>query len=420
MNSKVSRRTLLSGIASTATAAGFLPQFTNKVLGAAPSGDPIIIGHQCELTGWDAATGYWRNLAATKLCDWVNQNGGIAGRPVKLVTVDTKSDVDVGVNELRHLMLKENVDVVIGSELSSVALASAKLANENKTLYLTMSTGAVTTSGPNAMPYQFRLTTNSAAESIGASRKYVDIVGKKWTILFVDYAWGQSERDWWTKGINAAGGEVVGATALPMDAQDLFPYIGQLDPSVDGIYIPVLNTLQVLQTIRSAGLAQKIVLAGLSFSLFDYRELREAGKDVYGTELAPVRLQDMPDTHMPEIYKALGIDDNGVEAASGNVAGSSMLVGIAQTLGFLKENIEKSGWKSKTDTAALIKHAEGVATYAKGPLFPMGDVTMRPQDHQAFMDIYLVRVQDGQLVKSEVVPRDLTFYDADVDLTKAG
>src|SRR5262249_27467771 len=163
-----------------------------------------------------------------KLTDWINGNGGIAGRPIKLITVDTKSDVDVGVNQLRHLLLEEKVDFIIGSELSSVALASAKVANENKTLYLTMSTGAVTTSKPNAVPYQFRLTTNSAAGAIGASKKYVDLVGRNWTILFVDYAWGQSERDWWTKGVVAAGGQVLSPVALPMDAQDLFPYIGQL------------------------------------------------------------------------------------------------------------------------------------------------------------------------------------------------
>lgn len=420
MTTSISRRALLSTIAATAATTTLLPRMAGSAWAAAPSGDPIVIGHQCELTGWDAATGYWRNQTANKLTDWINENGGIAGRPVKIVTVDTKSNVDVGVDQLRNLMLKENVDFIIGSELSSVALASAKLANENKTLYLTMSTGAVTTSGENAVPHQFRLTTNSAAESIGGARKYADMIGKKWTVLYVDYAWGQSERDWWTKGIEAAGGEVVSPVALPMDAQDLFPYIGQLDRSVDGIYIPVLNTLQVLQTIRSAGLDQKIVLAGLSFSLFDYRELREAGENVFGNELAPILLKDLEGTHMPDIYKVMGIDENGVETSSGKVVGSSMVVGIAQTLGFLKENVEKSGWKSKADTAALIKHAESVPTYSKGPLFPMGDVTMRPQDHQAFMDLYLVRVQDGQLLKSEVVPRDLTVYDADVDLTKAG
>lgn len=418
MNKGISRRNLLSGAAAVA-AVGLMPTFASRAFAAAPSGDPIIIGHQCELTGWDAATGYWRNLAATKLCDWINANGGIAGRPVKLVTVDTKSDVDVGVNQLRHLILEEKADFVIGSELSSIAIASAKVANENKTLYMTMSTGAVTTSKPNAVPYQFRLTTNSAAGAIGASKKYVDLVGKKWTVLFVDYAWGQSERDWWTKGVLAANGQVSPPVALPMDAQDLVPYVGQIDRSTDGIYIPVLNALQALQTIRSLGLSQKIVLAGLSFSLFDYRELHEAGEGVYGIETAPVMLKDMASSQMPGLYAALGIDANGIETASGKVVGASMLVGIAQSLGFLKANVEMSGWKSKGDTASLIKHAEGMATYAKGPLFPMGDVTVRPQDHQAFMDLYLVQVLGKQLVASEVVPRDLTFYDADVDLTKS-
>lgn len=419
MRTKFTRRTLLKGAAATAASATVSPYFARPAFAAAPSGEPIVIGHQCELTGWNAATGHWRNVAAEKLADWINDNGGIAGRPVRMVTVDTKSDVDVGVNQLRHLMLEEKVDFVIGSELSSVALASAKLANENKTLYMTMSTGAVTTSGPNAVPYQFRMTTNSGAEAIGASKKYFDLVGGKWNILYVDYAWGQSERDWWTTGVEAAGGEVLRTIPLPMDAQDLFPYIGQLDRSADGIYIPVLNALQVLQTIRSAGLAQKIVLAGLSFSLFDYRELRDAGDGVHGIELAPLSLQDMQDTEMSAIYDALGIDENGIETASGKAAGSSHLVGIAQTLGFLKANIESGGWQKKEDTAALIKHAETVTSYPRGPLFPMGEVALRPQDHQAFMDLYLVQVQGDQLVKSERVDKDLTYYDADVDLTKA-
>jgi len=419
MRMKITKRNFLSGAAAVVASSGIAPYFARAAFAAASSGDPIVIGHQCELTGWNAATGHWRNIAAEKLTDWINANGGIAGRPIKLVTVDTKSDVDVGVNQLRHLMLEEKVDFIIGSELSSIALASAKLANENKTLYMTMSTGAVTTSGPNAVPYQFRMTTNSGAEAIGASKKYVDLVGGKWSVLYVDYAWGQSERDWWTKGVEAAGGDVLTAIPLPMDAQDLFPYIGQLDRSSDGIYIPVLNALQVLQTIRSAGLSQKIVLAGLSFSLFDYRELREAGDGVHGIELAPLRLQDMEGTEMPTVYEALGIDENGIEAATGKAAGSSHLVGIAQTLGFLKANVEASGWKRKEDTAALIKQAETVPTYVKGPLFPMGDVALRPQDHQAFMDLYLVQVQGDLLVKSERVPLDLTYYDADVDLTKS-
>ncbi|MVA96217.1 ABC transporter substrate-binding protein [Nitratireductor sp. CAU 1489] len=417
MTTKISRRGILAASVA-ATAAAALPRIVGKSFAAGTSGDPIVIGHQCELTGWDAATGFWRNKAATGLCDWLNANGGIAGRPIKLVTVDTKSDVDAGVNQLRNLLLEEEVDFVLGSEISSIAIASNKIANENKRLYLTMSSSEATTSKDNAVPYQFRLTTNSAATAAGAARKYVESVGSRWVTFFADIKWGQSERDWWAKGVAASGGEVGNAIALPVDAPDLLPFVMQIDRNADGIFIPVLNALQAIQLLRNSGYDQKIVLAGQSFSLFDYRELGEFGDGVFGIETAPVALNDMNSPDMANIYKALGIDENGVESASGKVVGSSMLLGIAQSLGFLKANVEQSGWKTKADTAALIKHAESVPSYSKGPLFPLGDVTMRAQDHQAFMDIYLLQMQAGALVKYGVAPKDITIYDADVDLTQ--
>lgn len=417
MIKKVSRRDVLAG-SMAAAAAVALPRFVGKSFAAGTSGDPIVIGHQCELTGWDAATGFWRDRAATGLCNWLNANGGIAGRPIKLVTVDTKSDVDAGINQLRNLLLEEKVDFVIGSEISSIAIASNKIANENKTLYLTMSTSEATTAKDNAVPYQFRLTTNSAATAAGAAQKYVESLGQSWVTLFADIKWGQSERDWWAKGVVASGGKVGNAVALPVDAPDLLPFVMQINRSADGIFMPVLNALQAIQLLRSSGYEQKIVLAGLSFSLFDYRELGDVGEGVFGIETAPVALKDMNSPEMADIYKALGIDENGVDAASGKVIGSSMLLGIVQSLGFLKANVEQGGWKTKADTAALIKHAESVPSYPRGPLFPLGEVAMRAQDHQAFMDIFLLQMQGGALAKYGIAPKDSTIYDADVDLTK--
>ncbi|HTN95853.1 MAG TPA: ABC transporter substrate-binding protein, partial [Nordella sp.] len=371
----ISRRAFIqTGTAATVTS---LPAFATRVHATGTSGDPIVIGHQCELTGWDAASGFWRNMAATGMCDWLNKNGGIAGRPIKLVTVDTKSDVDTGVNQLRKLILEEKVDFVIGAEVSSIALASNKVANEHKTLYMTMSTSEVTTGKGNAVPYQFRMTTNSAATAAGAAQRYVELIGKRWTTLYADIKWGQSERDWWRKGVTAAGGEAATAVALPVDAPDLLPFVAQLDSSADGIYIPVLNALQAIQLLRSSGYSQKIVLAALSFSLFDHRELGAIGDGTFGIEITPLMLKDMPSPEMENIYKALGIGADGVWAENGKVVGGSMILGIIQSLGFLKANVEQSGWKKKDDTAALIKHAETVATYAKGPLFPLGDVMMR-------------------------------------------
>lgn len=420
MKSHLTRRNLLIG--GAAVTAGGLAMANPAIAAAArqiaakPSGEPIVIGHQCELTGWDASTGYWRNKTAEKVTEWLNANGGIAGHPLELVTVDTKSDVDTGVNQMRKLLLEHNVDIIIGSEMTSIALASNKLAQEHGTLYMSMSTASDTTGKKHAVPFQFRMTTNSRAESLGSTKSLVEKVGKRWTIFYVDYAWGHSERDWFTKGVEAAGGEVVNPVAVPLDAQDLFAYVGRIDRSVDGIYIPVLNALQAIQTFRNAGFQSEIVLAGLSFSLFDFRDLGDYGEGVWGIELSPVELADIGSEHMANLYGLLGVDENGIETETGKAVGASMVVGMSQTFGFLKSNLEASNWASRADTPRLIKLAESVPEYAHGPLFPIGDVGVRSEDHQAFMDMFIVRVIEGRLRKQARISRADTVYPAEVNL----
>ncbi|MGI9383551.1 MAG: ABC transporter substrate-binding protein, partial [Methyloligellaceae bacterium] len=45
---------------------------------AKPSGEPIRIGHQCDLTGGISSWGYWLDKAAKTAIDHLNQNNGIA------------------------------------------------------------------------------------------------------------------------------------------------------------------------------------------------------------------------------------------------------------------------------------------------------------------------------------------------------
>jgi branched-chain amino acid transport system substrate-binding protein len=418
----LTRRALIRGGAAAAglgAAAVLTRNATITSAGAKPAGEPIILGHQCDLTGWNAASGYWQTRAATGLVNWLNANEGIAGRPVKLVTVDTKSDVDTGINQLRQLLLNHKVDAVISCEVSSIGLASNKIANEHKTLFMSLSSAADVTSKTHAVPYQFRLKANSTINALAGAKYLVENLGKRWTIFYADYAWGQSERDWFTKAVNAAGGEVVNPIAVPVNAQDLFPYAARLDRSAKGIYIPIINALQTIQTIRSLGVKQEIVLAGGSFVLLDYRELGQNGEGVWGIESAPVLLEDMPDTEMSKVYEILGIDAEGIDKTSGKAAGISGIVGMCNTIGFIKETIEGSGWKTKDDTAKLIRYAESNTTFKKSVLFPMADVYVRPQDHQSFIDLYVVRIEKGKIRGKGRAPKEETSYPTEVDLTKS-
>src|SRR5690606_29786186 len=187
------RRSFLQLTAGAALAAG-APRFVGRAMAQS---DPIRIGHQCDLTGPLASTGHWRKKATDAAVAWVNEQGGIAGRRVEVITVDTETKVDVGVRRMRQLIQGERVDFVIGSEHGGIGMACNPIAQEYKTLYLSMSrTDNVT--GKAANPYVFRLMANTSMTAHASGPWIIENTGKRWAVIHSDYVWGESNRDAWT------------------------------------------------------------------------------------------------------------------------------------------------------------------------------------------------------------------------------
>ena len=61
-------------------------------------------------------------------------------------------------------------------------------------------------------------------------------LGKKWHIVFADYSWGQSTRDAYVEAIKKAGGEVVGATGIPIGTPDMTPFLSKISGNFDGLF----------------------------------------------------------------------------------------------------------------------------------------------------------------------------------------
>src|SRR3546814_10397620 len=73
---------------------------------------PIVIGHQCDLTGGFSSWGYWHDKCATTAVEFINGSGGIAGRKVELETEDTESSQASGACKLRSLIQRRNAGFV--------------------------------------------------------------------------------------------------------------------------------------------------------------------------------------------------------------------------------------------------------------------------------------------------------------------
>src|SRR5262245_6902174 len=76
------------------------------------------------------------------------QGGRIAGREIEFSKVDDESEPAKAVDNVNKLIKRDNVDVLVGTVHSGVAMAMAKAAKDNGTLLIIPNAGAVAVTGP--------------------------------------------------------------------------------------------------------------------------------------------------------------------------------------------------------------------------------------------------------------------------------
>jgi branched-chain amino acid transport system substrate-binding protein len=112
ITNRIGRRQLLAGASAVGAS---LPTLAALNSSASPqSNKPIIIGAAIPLTGWAAADGLEIRRGLEMAWEEVNQQGGILGRPVKLVIEDTK---DMGaentVSATQRLIERHGVSAIV-------------------------------------------------------------------------------------------------------------------------------------------------------------------------------------------------------------------------------------------------------------------------------------------------------------------
>src|SRR5262245_64491984 len=92
-------------------------------------------GPAMPLSGSQALYGADQVKAAQWAVDAINAKGGINGKKLEMITLDTQADPQVGINAVNRLVSVEKVPVFI-TAWSSVVRAVAPIANDNKVVEL--------------------------------------------------------------------------------------------------------------------------------------------------------------------------------------------------------------------------------------------------------------------------------------------
>ena len=159
---------------------------------AAEAQKPIKVGFPMILSGPGALFGEPASKGAQMYVDEINAAGGVLGRKIELVPRDTKGNADEAVRVSRELILKENVDFLVGTLTSAEGPAVSVVAKENKVVFIAPIPKTDQLTAPDKLhPYVFRISANTTMEG----RSAAEIVAK-WPVTKVatisfDYAYGQ-------------------------------------------------------------------------------------------------------------------------------------------------------------------------------------------------------------------------------------
>ena len=109
------------------------------------------------------------------IVDELNAKGGVLGRKIELVPRDTKGDANEAVRVARELILKENVDFLVGTLTSAEGPAVSVVAKENKIVFIApIPKTDQLTAADKLHPYVFRVAANTTMEG----RSAAEIVAK--------------------------------------------------------------------------------------------------------------------------------------------------------------------------------------------------------------------------------------------------
>ena len=422
--SGLTRRSFLeTALAGGAAAGAAYISLARDMSAFAQAGGPIVIGHHCELTGGFASWGYWHNKAALAATKVINEGGGIAGRKLELVTEDTESNPATGARKLRSLIQRNNASFVTGSVHSGIMLASIPVATELKTVYF--STGEATeATGEKGTRYSFRTGTDTyGLAAAGAPWAYKNL-GKLWTIISPDYAWGHSHYKEHKAVIEKLGGKVHDPIFVPLDAKDLVPYLTRIPQDTEVLFSVFFGALSIAfyTQAKSMGLEKTMRMYSVSGTIeaIAPADLKGAAEGVYIVENFPRMLKYKDDTFHREYNKLLNIDDvHAREIGSDKVNAKSHSWQSWENLFALKAAIEKAGWKQKKDDQGVIEALEGL-TMENSLGFAQGAKTLRKEDHSGMIDCYISRIENDEFhVKVKVTKEELAAQlPPRVDFTK--
>jgi branched-chain amino acid transport system substrate-binding protein len=124
----------------------------------------------------------------------INEQGGLLGKKVEVVPVDTEVKPDVATRKATNLVLKDNVKYFCGGTGSSVGGAMSVLAKKNNVIFISYGMDAASLTNEKCCRNFFRTACNTDTHSFALAKWVADKGFKKVATIAQDYSFGKEAK----------------------------------------------------------------------------------------------------------------------------------------------------------------------------------------------------------------------------------
>jgi branched-chain amino acid transport system substrate-binding protein len=312
-------------------------------------------------------------LAAEK----INAKGGVLGKKIEYTTRDEKFKPDIGLAMAKELVLKEKVDVLVGTINSGTALAISDFARKEKVPFFVTFSKSDKIVGEKGHAYVFNMNENTAMAGKAAAIALAKMPYTKYWIAGDDYEYGHAIADgvWNNLKKLKPGVQLVGQSWWKLGEADFTPYITQIMAARPEFLIVATGgsgMVNFQKAAKATGLSQKIPF--YQHTANEQSTLAAQGPNapegVFGTANY---LFYYPETPANKAF----VDE--FKKAYNRYPRIGALYGY-MTAQFIAAGYQKAG---KQDAAKLVKAVEGMSLDS-----PVGPLTVRKCDHQLELPMY--------------------------------
>lgn len=316
---------------------------------------------------------------------------GLLGKKLIYGVADSEAKPNVAVQNLSKFIASNKAIMMSGSCSSAVAVASNKLAQREKVIYLPAVSGSNDTTGKDCVRYSFRTCFYGQTSSAALAPVLLKQLGKNKKVAYLtpDYTYGHTVQHSMEEYLKKGGWTTATDQVSPLGAPDYSSYLLNIANSGADVFININWGNDAVQSIKQAngfGIMKKMPLVVAYQVPFLARDVGpEITQGVYSATDWWWTVEDkypLSKLFVETFSKKYGYKPEwSAETAYMNIA----------------------CWARMVSEAGTFNPVEVIKTYEKGEHFDslLGEVWFRPEDHQLVRPVLVVKGKKPSEMKSK-------------------